>query len=78
MSHSMLLNQADIPPATGDIHNQQFGLDLACACHLEFFGVSLNSPGIRTRLDLKGRHRFSGVASPRREFPLDRIAAIKA
>jgi hypothetical protein len=74
----MFVNDARMPPATNDIHNQQFELDLVCACHLEFRRLYLNWRGIVPRLDRQGRHPFSGFASPRRRFPVDRITTNKA
>jgi hypothetical protein len=73
----MFVNGGGMPPAANDIHNQQFELDLVCGCHLEFRRLYLNSPGIVPRLDRKGRHPFSGFASPRRGFPVDRITINK-
>jgi hypothetical protein len=66
-----------MPPAADDMHNQQFELDLACGCHLEFWRLYLNSPGIVSQLDRQGRHPLSGFASPRRGFPVGRITTNK-
>jgi len=66
-----------MPPATGDLHNQQFELDLVCDCHLEFWRLYLNSLRIVPRLGRQGRHPLSGFASPRRGFPVERIATNK-